>query len=188
MKRVGGKPGKRTAGNRGSRVSKREYYLGIAEQVAIRSTCLRRNFGAVIVKNDQIVSTGYNGAPRKTEDCLSVGFCYRDKVGAKRGEKYELCRAVHAEANAIIHAARFDMLGGTLYVVGLDPATRERVEDAGCCRMCKRMIINAGIDTVVITIGKKRTREFSVAGWQRTNLGEISRKGGRAKATQVSGY
>ena len=120
-------------------------------QVALeRSSCLRRGFGAVIVKNDVIVSTGYNGAPRGRVNCIYIGTCIRAKMGIPRGERYEFCRSVHAEANAIIAAPREQMLGATLYLVGRDMSTGEIMPDANSCPMCKRLIINAGIEKVVI--------------------------------------
>ena len=99
------------------RVSKENYYLDIAQTVAERSTCIRRKFGAIIVKDDNIIATGYNGAPRGRQNCSELGHCTRDKLGIPRGERYELCRSVHAEMNAVISAARADMLGATLYMV-----------------------------------------------------------------------
>ena len=141
------------------RVSKINYYLDIAQTVAERSTCLRRKFGSIIVKNDVIVSTGYNGSPRGRKNCDELNFCYREKLGIPRGERYELCRSVHAEMNAIIAASRENMLGSTLYLVGLDTNTGELVSDACCCTMCKRTVINAGISTVVI---RNTPTEFTV--------------------------
>ena len=132
------------------RRDKENYYLDIAQAVLGRGTCLRRNFGAIIVKNDQILSTGYAGAPRGRQNCSDLGVCLREKLGVPRGERYELCRSVHAEANAIIHASRSEMTGATLYLVGVDAQTEELVPDASPCSMCKRMIINAGISRVII--------------------------------------
>ncbi len=132
------------------RVDKHNYYLDIAQTVIERGTCLRRNFGAIVVKNDEIVSTGYTGAPRGRKNCSDLGFCTREKLQIPRGERYELCRSVHAEANCIISAARNELLGGTLYLVGKDAKTGELVPDASSCAMCKRMIINAGIQQVVV--------------------------------------
>lgn len=132
------------------RRDKINYYLDIAETVLERGTCLRRNFGAIIVKNDQIVSTGYVGAPRGRRNCCDVGECMRKKMNIPRGERYEMCRSVHAEANAIIHASRADMLGGTLYLVGKEKDTGEYVENASPCSMCKRMIMNSGISSVIV--------------------------------------
>ncbi len=133
-----------------NRIDKINYYLDIAETVIERGTCLRRNFGAIIVKNDEIVSTGYTGAPRGRQNCSDLGYCTREKLQIPRGERYELCRSVHAEANCIISAARRDTLGATLYLAGKDAKTGELVENASSCAMCKRMIINAGIETVIV--------------------------------------
>ncbi len=132
------------------RIDKNNYYLDIAETVIERGTCLRRNFGAIIVKNDEIVATGYTGAPRGRENCCGTGVCIREKLAIPRGERYELCRSVHAEANCIISAARRDMIDSTLYLVGKDAKTGQLVENTSSCSMCKRMIINAGIKRVVI--------------------------------------
>ena len=136
-----------------NRIAKTNYYLDIAEVVAARCTCLRRHYGAVIVKNDEIISTGYNGAPRGRQNCSDLGFCYREAMKVPRGERYELCRSVHAEANAIISASRRDMVGGTIYLVGRDAQTKELLHDATSCSMCRRQIINAGIVKVVARIG-----------------------------------
>lgn len=133
-----------------TRTNKNNYYLDIAQAVAQRSTCIRKKYGAVIVKNDAIVSTGYNGAPRGRKNCCDIGYCLREKMNIPRGERYELCRSIHAEQNAIISASREEMLDASLYLVGLDFATDEIVSDACCCQMCKRMVINAGISTVII--------------------------------------
>ena len=133
-----------------NRVDKNNYYLDIADTVAERGTCLRRNFGAIIVKNDEIVSTGYVGAPRGRANCSDLGYCTRDKLKIPRGERYEFCRSVHAEMNAIIAAPRDQMIGATLYLVGRDMSTGKIMSDANSCTMCKRLIINAGIEKVVI--------------------------------------
>ena len=132
------------------RRDKHNYYLDIADTVLERGTCLRRNYGAIIVKNDEIVSTGYVGAPRGRKNCIDLKYCMREKLGIPRGERYELCRSVHAEANAIISAKREEMIGATLYLVGKHFDTGELVENATCCAMCKRQVINAGIEKVVI--------------------------------------
>lgn len=131
------------------RLSKRRYYLDIARQVAKRSTCLRSCYGAVIVKNDEIVSTGYNGAPRGRKNCSDCGFCLRNELGLKKGERYELCRSVHAEMNAIISASRESMEGATLYLSGFQPNTGESIDNIVCCAMCQRMIINSGIKYII---------------------------------------
>ena len=132
------------------RVSKRQYYLDIAAEVARRSTCLRRWYGAIIVRNDEIVATGYNGAPRGRANCNELGYCVREQMKIPRGERYELCRSVHAEANAIISAARKDCIGATLYLVGRDAASGKLLSDATSCSMCRRTIINSGLERVVI--------------------------------------
>ncbi|MCL2056622.1 MAG: dCMP deaminase family protein [Oscillospiraceae bacterium] len=147
------------------RRDKINYYLDIAETVLERGTCLRRNFGAIIVKNDQIISTGYAGAPRGRRNCSDLGHCVREKLQIPRGERYEMCRSVHAEANAIIHASRADMLGSTLYLVGRENSDGRYVENASSCTMCKRMIINAGISGVMIRDTKDSFRSVDVDEW-----------------------
>ncbi|MBR3967602.1 MAG: cytidine deaminase [Clostridia bacterium] len=147
------------------RVSKHNYYLDIAQTVSERSTCLRRCYGAIIVKNDVIVSTGYNGAPRGRQNCSDLKFCQREKLGIPRGERYELCRSVHSEANAIIAAPRDQMLGSTLYMVCTEPMTGKIVGGSSSCMMCKRMIINAGISTVIIRDTKDEYRIVEVSDW-----------------------
>lgn len=138
------------------------YYLDIADAVTERSTCLRRKWGAVIVNNDEIISTGYNGAPRGRKNCDDLGYCLREKLNIPRGERYELCRSVHAEQNAIISAARKDMIGATLYMVGKDSKTGEYVENSNSCAMCKRVVINAGIKDIYIRDSKEKYRHVDV--------------------------
>ena len=147
------------------RVSKINYYLDLAQTVAERSTCLRKNYGAIIVKNDSIVSTGYNGAPRGRKNCSDIGYCMREKLNIPRGERYEMCRSVHSEANAIIAASREQMLDAELYMTCIDPATKEIVGGTNSCAMCKRMIINAGIKRVYIRDTKDEYRTVEVADW-----------------------
>jgi dCMP deaminase len=147
------------------RPSKEEYYLGIAKEVAKRSTCLRRRYGAVIVNHDQIISTGYAGAPRGSKNCIDVGHCPREKAGVPSGERYELCRSVHAEMNAVIHAARTDMADGTVYLVGLAPDSDTYLEDSEPCRLCKRVIINAGLKYVHAQQGENDIKKFVVETW-----------------------
>lgn len=144
------------------RIDKKNYYLDIAESVLERGTCLRRLFGAVIVKNDEIISTGYVGAPRKRKNCTDLGYCMRDKLNIPRGERYEMCRSVHAEQNAIISASRNNMIGSTLYLVGIEVKTKQYVENAMPCMLCKRMIINSGIEKVIIRKSKNEYMEISV--------------------------
>lgn len=148
-----------------SRISKENYYLDIAETVLERATCLRRIYGAIIVKNDEIISTGYNGAPRGRANCVDMGYCSRQAAKVPRGERYELCRSVHAEANAIISASRRDMAGGTLYLVGKDAETGELLADATSCAMCRRLVINAGLEKVVIRRTPTEYASVRVSDW-----------------------
>lgn len=148
-----------------ARIDKENYYLDIAETVLERGTCIRRNYGAIIVKNDQIVSTGYVGAPRGRKNCSDLGTCVRSQLNIPRGTRYELCRSVHAEANAIIHAPREQMIDATMYLVGKEYETGEYIENANSCAMCKRMIINAGIKRVVIRNSKTKFTALYVEDW-----------------------
>ena len=147
------------------RIDKNNYYLDIAEATLERATCLRKKWGAVIVKNDAIISTAYNGAPRGRENCDDLGYCVREKLNIPRGERYELCRSVHAEQNAIISASRKDMIGATLYMVGKDSKTGEYVENSSSCSMCKRVVINSGITKVIVRDNKNKYREIDVQDW-----------------------
>jgi Deoxycytidylate deaminase len=147
------------------RRDKENYYLDIADTVLQRSTCLRRKYGAIIVRNDEIISTGYNGAPRGRKNCSDLGTCAREKLKIPSGERYELCRSVHAEANAIISASRRDMLGSTIYLVGRDAKTNELLPDATSCSMCKRQIINAGIERIVIRRSEDRYEIIPIREW-----------------------
>lgn len=147
------------------RPSKKDYYLGIAEAVSKRSTCLRRKIGAIIVRDDQIISTGYAGSPRGALNCIDIGECAREKFNVPKGERYELCRSVHAEANAIINAARAGVsaLGGTLYLYG-ENADGSLVQDFKPCQMCRRMIVNCGLEKVIVR-AKDGTKEFNPQDW-----------------------
>ena len=147
------------------RVNKANYYLDIAQTVLERSTCLRRKYGAIIVKNDTIVSTGYNGAPRGRVNCSDLGYCMRDKLGIPRGERYEMCRSIPAEANAIIAAPRSEMLDSVLYLAGIDGKTGEIISDSCSCQMCKRMVINAGISKVIVRNTKTEYTIYDVRDW-----------------------
>ncbi len=147
------------------RRDKFNYYLDIAETVLERGTCLRRNYGAILVKNDEIISTGYNGAPRGRSNCSDLGYCIRQKLNIPRGQNYEKCRSVHAEANCIISASRRDMLGSTLYLVGKDMDTGEYIKDSNSCAMCKRLILNAGIDRIIIRDSEDKYRAVDVSRW-----------------------
>ena len=147
------------------RRDKVNYYLDLAEVVSKRSTCLRRRYGAVIVNNDEVISTGYVGAPRARKNCSDIGECVRIKMNIPRGQRYELCRSVHAEMNAIISASRNQMLGASLYLTGVEVDSGEYVANSNSCSMCKRVIINAGIETVYIRDTKNEYRKISVNDW-----------------------
>ncbi|MBO4439516.1 MAG: cytidine/deoxycytidylate deaminase family protein [Spirochaetaceae bacterium] len=147
------------------RRDKHNYYLDLAEIVSQRSTCLRRRYGAVIVKNDEVIATGYVGAPRGRKNCSDIGECIRQKMQIPRGERYELCRSVHAEVNAIISASRDKMIGASLYLTGLEMADGSYIKNASSCSMCKRTIINAGIETVYIRDDKDHFRVIPVSDW-----------------------
>ena len=144
------------------RIDKINYYLDIAEATLERGTCLRRNFGAIIVKNDEIISTGYVGAPRERKNCCDLKYCTREKLNVPRGERYELCRSVHAEQNAIISASRRDMIGSTLYLVGKNYTDDSYVEKARPCALCKRMIINSGIKDIYVRDSKTKYTKIDV--------------------------
>ena len=142
-----------------------EYFMDFAELTAKRSTCLRRQVGAVIVQDKHIIATGYNGAPRGRANCSALGTCMRDELGIPRGERYEMCRAIHAEQNAIIIASRDQMMGATMYVVGEDSKTGELINDICSCMMCKRAIINSGIEKVVFRTTPTKYYEVKVRDW-----------------------
>lgn len=148
-----------------ARRDKENYYLDIAQTVSERSTCLRRHYGAIIVSNDEIVSSGYNGAPRGRKNCTDMNSCIREKLGIARGERYELCRAVHAEANAIISASRASTIGATLYLAGTDGKTGELLSDSCSCAMCKRFVINAGISKVIVRNTADSYTVYNVQDW-----------------------
>ena len=148
-----------------TRRDKINYYLDIAEVVSKRCTCLRRHYGAVIVKADEVISTGYVGAPRGRNNCTDLNTCVRKERQIARGERFELCRSIHAEANAIISASRKDMIGGTMYMVGIDVQTKEYTKNANSCAMCKRLIINAGIKELVVRDTNDSYRVIQVQDW-----------------------
>lgn len=149
-----------------SRIDKINYYLDIAETVASRATCLRKKWGSVIVNNDQIVSTGYNGAPRGRINCCDLGYCMKKKLlPDERHGGYDACRSVHSEQNAIISASRRDMIGGTLYLVGYRTENHDYEEGASPCLMCRKLIINSGIEKVIVRKSKNEFIEFNVDDW-----------------------
>ncbi len=147
------------------RRDKHNYYLDIAETVLERGTCLRRNYGAIILKNDEIIATGYTGSPRGRANCSDLGYCIRKTMNIPRGSQYEICRSVHAEANCIISASRRDMIGSSLYLVGKEKDTNKLVHNANSCTMCKRMIINAGVEEIYIRDTKEDYRKIHVQDW-----------------------
>jgi dCMP deaminase len=130
------------------RMGKIEYYLQIAKAVAQRSSCLRRIYGAIIVQNDEIIATGYNGSPRGNTNCIDIGSCWRQDNNIPSGEQYEKCKSVHAEQNAIISASRKDMIGSTMYLYGYDIEKDVEI-DAVPCTICERFIQNVGITRVI---------------------------------------
>ena len=147
------------------RIEKENYYLDIADTVSERSTCLRRQYGAIIVRNDEIIATGYNGAPRGRRNCSDLGRCTREELKIPSGQRYELCRSVHAEANCIISAARSETLGATIYMACRNPKTGDLIPGSTSCSMCRRMIINAGIEKVVVRDTKDEFRVEYVQDW-----------------------
>lgn len=148
-----------------ARRDKTNYYLDLADVVSKRCTCLRRQYGAVIVNHDEVISTGYNGAPRGRKNCIDLGYCLRQKMNIPRGERYEMCRSVHAEANAIISAERDKMIGATLYLAGREVETNEIIKQSSSCAMCKKLVINAGIEKVVIRDTENEYRTVLVSDW-----------------------
>ena len=163
-----------------NRIDKTNYYLDIAQTVAERCTCLRRHFGSIIVKNDTIVSTGYVGAPRGRVNCDDRGVCLRDELNIPRGERYEKCRSVHSETNAIIAAARDAMLGATLYLACVDAENNKLISGTSPCSMCRRQIINAGIERVVVRESKTDYTVYNVSDWV-TNDESLTGIGGYAE-------
>lgn len=156
--------------NKKIRPDKINYYLDIAETVAERSTCLNKNWGSIIVKNDEIISTGYNGSPRGITNCLDKGYCTKNTKKIERGTGYENCLAVHSEMNSIISAGRNEMIGSTLYLVGVDKRTNNYVNNPSPCKLCRRMIINAGIKEVITRINKNEYKIINVDDWYENDL------------------
>lgn len=159
------------------RRDKINYYLDLADVVSARSTCLRRRYGAVIVKNDEVIATGYVGAPRGRKNCTDINYCIRTELNVPRGERYELCRSVHAEANAIISAERDKMIGASMFLAGREVGTGEYIVNSNSCSMCKRMIINAGIETVYVRDTKDEYRVINVREWIEDDESLIGKKG-----------
>lgn len=148
------------------RIDKPNYYLDIAETVATRATCLRKKYGSVIVKNDQIIATGYNGAPRGRKNCSDLGYCTKKKLlPDQRHGGYDACRSVHSEQNALISASREEMMGGTLYLVGYRTETHEYEKGAAPCMMCRKLMINAGLEKVIVRVNKEEFVVYDVKDW-----------------------
>lgn len=143
-----------------TRVDWDNYFLEIAKVVSKRSTCIRRKYGAVIVKNNKIISTGYNGSPKGAINCIDSGTCVREVKNIPKGERYELCESVHAEQNAIIQASLADMQDGTIYIFGFEPSGE--IATSTPCLLCQRMIKNAGIVKVVCFDENKKLCLFLV--------------------------
>ncbi|KIR01921.1 dCMP deaminase [Lachnospiraceae bacterium TWA4] len=135
------------------RISKIDTYLNVAETFSYRSTCLKRKYGAVIVKDDVVISTGYNGSPRGYDNCCDIGECPRMKLGMHQGEGYGICRAIHAEQNALLNCSREQTIGADLYLAGVNPKDNS-VHKAKPCPMCARLIIQAGIKRVILRVGE----------------------------------
>ena len=146
------------------RPDKTHYYLDIATTVSERSTCIRRKYGAVIVKNDEIIATGYNGAPRNKRNCIERNVCIREKYNVPHGTQYELCRSVHAEQNALLSASRNECIGATLYLACTDWHDKY-IPHTECCDICKKLIMNAGIDIVIIRDDENYYRSYKVEEW-----------------------
>ena len=160
------------------RINKYQYYLNIAKEVSKRSTCLNKHWGAVIVKEDVIVSTGFNGAPRKIKDCMERGYCklqeYRNKHNLERGTAYEYCISTHAEMNAIIFADKDKMEGSTLFLYGEQINGFDElwtiVPNPNPCSECKKLIINAGIENVVTLDGAGNIRSIHINDWDENDI------------------
>ena len=148
------------------RIDKINYYLDIAETILERGTCLRKNYGAIIVKNDEIISTGYTGAPRGRKNCIDLGYCVKKKIlpDVHHGG-YDACRSVHAEQNAMLSSSRRDMIGSSLYLVGIRKDSNEYEKGASPCQMCRKLIINSGIKDVYIRIDKEHYSVINVSDW-----------------------
>lgn len=160
-----------------ARRDKINYYLDLADVVSQRGTCMRRRYGAVIVKNDEVISTGYVGAPRGRQNCTDIKRCIRQEMNIPRGERYELCRSVHAEANAIISAEREKMIGASMYLSGREMDTGEYIANSNSCSMCKKMIINAGIQTVYVRDDSMNYRVIQVQDWIDNDDSLIGKRG-----------
>ena len=163
---------------KGYRPKKVQYYLNIAKEIASRSTCMSTIVGVIIVKDDQIIATGYNGAPRKTKDCYERGFCLRRELNIPSGQNYEICRSVHAEQNAIINAARsgVNIMGADMYMWGMKiwQGANELI-DALPCFICKKIVINSGLKNFYYSDSEGKIKKINierdwVQRWKRKDL------------------
>ncbi len=136
------------------RISKINTYLNVAEVFAYRSTCIKRKYGAVIVKNDVVISTGYNGSPRGYENCCDIGECPRIKLEMHQGEGYDICRAIHAEQNALLNCSREQTMGADIYLTGINPEDNT-IHPAKPCPLCARFLLQAGIKNVIMRVGDR---------------------------------
>ena len=143
-----------------------EYFMGVALLASMRSKDPSTTVGACIVNSDnKIISTGYNGSPRGTKNCIDLNECRREKLNIPRGQCYEMCRSIHAEQNCIINAKRSDMIGSTLYLYGMNANDDSLIENLDSCQLCKKMIINAGIEKVVLPEAKNKYKVIDVKSW-----------------------
>ncbi len=136
------------------RISKINTYLNVAEVFAYRSTCIKRKYGAVIVKNDVVISTGYNGSPRGYENCCDIGECPRIKLEMHQGEGYDICRAIHAEQNALLNCSREQTMGADIYLTSINPEDNT-IHPAKPCPLCARFLLQAGIKNVILRVGER---------------------------------
>lgn len=148
--------------NAKQRISKINTYLNVAETFAYRSTCIKRKYGAVVVKDDTVISTGYNGSPRGLENCCDIGICPRIELGMHQGEGYGICRAVHAEQNALLNCSKEQTMGADLYLAGVNPEDNT-VHKAKPCPLCARLIIQAGIKNVFMRIGESEEEYMMIS-------------------------
>lgn len=147
--------------NGNQRISKVNTYLNVAETFAYRSTCIKRKYGAVVVKDDTVISTGYNGSPRGYDNCCDLGKCPRIELDMHQGEGYGICRAIHAEQNVLLNCSREQTIGADLYLAGVNPVDNT-VHKAKPCPLCARLIIQAGIANVILRIGEKEDEYLQI--------------------------
>ena len=173
------------------RKDKFRYYLDIALEISKRGTCIRRNYGSVIVNKDRIVSTGYSGAPRGAPNCKDIGLCPREEKELPQYSGYEICKSVHSEVNAIIHANYDEMIDGAIYIAGFhDDAGGGELMNVMPCSMCSRIIINAGLAKVIVRRihnGQEGLRIIDVSAFVRCGYEEVVAQDERAKLEVLPG-